>query len=167
MKLWKLFFAIFVALSLQTTRGNVQGLPCLTCPNATNTINKTKINITNTVDNVSYFFGNDTYQSQLGTREIAVGSLDSLRESKADLSEGRGKKKKKKKIKNSSMNIMVGGSIMAAFVVIFMFLNMITATLGKALLFTFIAKFLVSVNWKSSESSKKKPSHNDITVLMT
>lgn len=65
------------------------------------------------------------------------------------------------------MNIMVGGSIMAAFVVIFMFLNMITVTLGKALLFTFIAKFLVSVNWKSSESTKKKSSHNDITVLMT
>lgn len=65
------------------------------------------------------------------------------------------------------MNLMVGGSIMAAFVVIFMFLNMITVTIGKALLFTFIAKFLVSVNWKSSESSKKKPSRNDITVLMT
>jgi hypothetical protein len=66
------------------------------------------------------------------------------------------------------MNMMVGGSIMATFVVIFIFLNMITVTLGKALLFTFIAKFLISVNWKSSESSsKKKPSRNDITVLMT
>jgi len=88
MKLWKLFFAIFVALSLQTTRGNVQGLPCSACPNATNTINTTKINITNTVDNVSYFFGDDTSLSRLGTQELAVGSLDSLQGSKADLTEG-------------------------------------------------------------------------------
>ncbi|KAF0767256.1 Uncharacterized protein FWK35_00010232 [Aphis craccivora] len=165
MKSWKLCLVIFVALSLQTTRGNVQSLPCLACTNATNNINTTNINITNTVDNVSYFLGDDTSLRRLGTQEIVDGILDSLQESKADLTEGRGKKKKK--IKNSSMNIMVGGSIMAAFVVIFMFLNMITVTLGKALLFTFIAKFLVSVNWKSSESTKKKSSHNDITVLMT
>jgi len=63
---------------------------------------------------------------------------------------------------------MIGGSMMAAFVVIFTFLNMITVTLGKALFFTFIAKFLISVNWKSSESSAKKKSfHKDITVVMT
>lgn len=85
---------------------------------------------------------------------------------------GRGKKKRKKKktkkIKKPSMNLLIGGSMMAAFVVIFTFLNMITVTLGKALFFTFIAKFLISVNWKSSESSSKnKSSHKDITVVMS
>lgn len=70
-------------------------------------------------------------------------------------------------MKNTSMNMMVGGSVMAAFVVIFMFLNIITVTLGKAFLFTFIAKFLVSVNWISTGSStKKKTSHKEVTVLM-
>jgi hypothetical protein len=61
---------------------------------------------------------------------------------------------------------MLGGGMMTAFVVLFMFLNMITVTLGKAFLFTFIAKFLVSVNWKHSGSSSKKSSHKDITIVM-
>lgn len=65
------------------------------------------------------------------------------------------------------MNMMVGGSVMAAFVVIFVLLNTITVTLGKALLFTFIAKFLVSVNWVSSgSSSNTKSNHKDVTVVM-
>ncbi|XP_026814458.1 uncharacterized protein LOC113554703 [Rhopalosiphum maidis] len=156
-----LSFVIFVALSLQATHVNAQDLPCLTCPKVT-----TAINTINTITDVSYFFRDNASLSRTGPQNIAAGSLDPFQESKASLPEGRGKKKKK--IKNNSMNMMVGGSIMATFVVIFIFLNMITVTLGKALLFTFIAKFLISVNWKSSESSsKKKPSHNDITVLMT
>lgn len=69
-------------------------------------------------------------------------------------------------MKNTSMNMMLGGSMMTAFVVLFMFLNMITVTLGKAFLFTFIAKFLVSVNWKHSGSSTKKYSRKDVTVVM-
>ncbi|XP_060840065.1 uncharacterized protein LOC132921207 [Rhopalosiphum padi] len=155
-----LSFVMFVALSLQATHVNAQDLPCLTCPKVA-----TAINTINTITDVSDFFDNASL-SRTGPKKIATGILDSFKESKASLPEGRGKKKKK--IKNSSMNMMVGGSIMATFVVIFIFLNMITVTLGKALLFTFIAKFLISVNWKSSESSsKKKPSRNDITVLMT
>jgi len=88
MKSWKLCLVIFVALSLQTTRGNVQSLPCLACTNATNNINTTNINITNTVDNVRYFLGDDTSLRRLGTQEIIDGILDSLQESKADLTEG-------------------------------------------------------------------------------
>lgn len=64
------------------------------------------------------------------------------------------------------MNMIFGGGMMAVFVMVFMFLNMITVTLGKAFLFTFITKFLVSVNWKSS-SSKEKSSNKDVTVVMT
>lgn len=66
------------------------------------------------------------------------------------------------------MNMMVGASMMTGFVVIIMFISMITMTLGKAFLFTFIAKFLISVNWKgsSSSSSKKNTAHKDLTVLM-
>jgi len=65
------------------------------------------------------------------------------------------------------MNMMVGGSVMAAFVVISTFLHTITVTLVKAFLFTFIAKFLVSANWISSgPSPKKKSSRKDVTVVM-
>jgi len=66
----------------------VQSLPCLACPKAKNTINTTKINIINTIANVSYFFGYNTSLSQLGPQETTVGSLDPLQESKADLPEG-------------------------------------------------------------------------------
>ncbi|XP_025203101.1 uncharacterized protein LOC112600144 [Melanaphis sacchari] len=161
MKSRKLSFAIFVALSLQTIRVDTQNLPCSVCPKAISAIN-----INNTITDINKIFNDDTSLSQEQQQEIAAGSLDPFQDSKSGLPEGRGKKKKK--IKKSSMNMMLGGSIMATFVVIFFFLNMITVTLGKALFFTFIAKFLVSVNWKSSEpSSKKKSSHNEITVLMT
>lgn len=64
---------------------------------------------------------------------------------------------------------MLGGSAMAALVVIIMFLNTITVTLGKAFLFMFIAKFLVAVNWLpsgSSSSSEKKPGRKDVTVVL-
>lgn len=88
MKSRKLCFAIFVALSLQSTHGYVQGIPCLACPKATNTINTTNINITNTVANISYFFGGDTLLRRLGPQQITAGSLDPLHESKADLPEG-------------------------------------------------------------------------------
>lgn len=66
--------------------------------------------------------------------------------------------------------MMVGGSVMTAFVVIIMFLNVITVTLGKAFLFVFISKFLAVVNLfpsgSSSSSSKKKPGRKDVTVVL-
>lgn len=67
------------------------------------------------------------------------------------------------------MNMMVGGSVMAALVVIIMFLNSITVTLGKAFLFMFLAKFLAIVNLlpsSSSSSSEKKPGRKDVTVVL-
>ncbi|XP_060881000.1 uncharacterized protein LOC132952662 [Metopolophium dirhodum] len=167
MKLRKLGFAIFAALSLQATRIGAQEQP----RPATTTVTTT-VNTTNTITDVSNFVGDVASPIRARSHEMDFGGSDpSLQESATGLSEGRGKKKKKKKkkkIKNPSMNMLIGGSMMAAFVVIFMFVNMITVTLGKALFFTFIAKFLISVNWKSSESSsKKKSTHNDITVVMT
>lgn len=56
---------------------------------------------------------------------------------------------------------------MTMFVMTFMYLNLITVTLGKAFLFTFISKFLVSVNWKSSSSYKEKSSDKEVTVITT
>lgn len=65
------------------------------------------------------------------------------------------------------MNMMIGGSVMIGFLKIFIILNMITVILGKAFLFTFIAKFLVLVNLVSSSSPpKKNTSRKDVTVLM-
>lgn len=61
------------------------------------------------------------------------------------------------------MNMMVGGSVMAAFVVLSTFLNTITVTLVNAFVFTFIAKFLVFANWMSSE---KKSDRKDVTVVL-
>ncbi|XP_016659268.1 uncharacterized protein LOC107883562 [Acyrthosiphon pisum] len=165
MKSRELGFAIFAALSLQATRtgcAEEQPRPAATTTNTT-------VNTT-----ISDFVGDVPSPIRARSREMDFGGPDpSLQESATGLSEGRGKKKKKKKkkkikIKNPSMNMLIGGSMMAAFVVIFTFVNMITVTLGKALFFTFIAKFLISVNWKSSESSsKKKSTRNDITVVMT
>lgn len=61
---------------------------------------------------------------------------------------------------------MIGGSMMAALVMIFMFFNVITVTVGKSFLFTFITKLLVLVNWiQSSSHSKKTTSHNGVTIL--
>lgn len=78
---------------------------------------------------------------------------------------GRGKKKK---IKNPSMNVMIGASMTAALVIIVAFMSVITATVVKALLFSFFAKFLITVNWKGSSSSKNSSgSHKDLMVLMT
>lgn len=75
-----------------------------------------------------------------------------------------GRGKKKEKAKNTYM--MIGGSMMAALVMIFMFFNVITVTVGKSFLFTFITKLLVLVNWiQSSSHPKKTTSHNGVTIL--
>lgn len=78
-----LSFVMFVALSLQATHVNAQDLPCLTCPKVA-----TAINTINTITDVSDFFDNASL-SRTGPKKIATGILDSFKESKASLPEGK------------------------------------------------------------------------------
>lgn len=64
------------------------------------------------------------------------------------------------------MQMIFGSSLMAALVLIVMFMKIITVTLGKTFFFTFIAKLLISMSWNQSSSSKKEISHRDVTILM-
>lgn len=58
--------------------------------------------------------------------------------------------------------------MVAASAVLFVILKTITTVLFKAFMFTFIAKFLVSTNWKPSDNSfaSKINSHSKGNVMI-
>lgn len=61
---------------------------------------------------------------------------------------------------------MIGGSVVAASVVLFAILNAITTALVKAFVFTFIAKFLVSANWRPSGHGSKENTHGVCNLMI-
>ncbi|XP_050436277.1 uncharacterized protein LOC126843025 [Adelges cooleyi] len=103
------------------------------------------------------------------TNALELAAMDStvtvVDQAGSDLSVGRGKKKMKKK----TLNMMIGATMMVGMALMSMFINATAAVIGKALLFTLVAKLLVVSNWKNSEdsgSSKKESSHKDLTLIV-